>query len=62
MFFLNRFSVSCNPFYASFLVTPCLVVAGQPCMAWIPIKKKKKDQNSQPLEIEDQINLTLVIK
>ena len=30
-FFLNRFSVSCNLFYA-FLVTPCLVVAVQPCM------------------------------
>ena len=25
-----------------FLVTPCLVVAVQPCMEWIPIKKKKK--------------------
>ena len=24
-----------------FLVTPCLVVAVQPCMVWIPIKKKK---------------------
>ena len=23
------------------LVTPCLVVAVQPCMEWIPIKKKK---------------------
>ena len=32
-FFLNRFSVSCNLFFfASFLVTPCLVVAVQPCM------------------------------
>ena len=28
-------------FCASFLVTPCLVVAVQPCMGWIPIKKKK---------------------
>ena len=25
-----------------FLVTPCLVVAVQPCIEWIPIKKKKK--------------------
>ena len=25
-----------------FLVTPCLVVAVQPCMEWIPIKKKYK--------------------
>ena len=31
-----------NLFYASFLVTPCLVVAVQPCMERIPIKKKKK--------------------
>ena len=31
-FFLNRFSVFCNLFCASFLVTPCLVVAVQPCM------------------------------
>ena len=30
--FLNRFSVPCNLFCASFLVTPCLVVAVQPCM------------------------------
>ena len=29
MFFLNRFRVSCNPFCASFLVSPCLVVAVQ---------------------------------
>ena len=25
-----------------FLVTPCLVLAVQPCMEWIPIKKNKK--------------------
>ena len=31
-FFLNRFSVSCNPFCAFFLVTLCLIVAVQPCM------------------------------
>ena len=31
-FFLSRFSVSCNLFCASFLVTPCLAVAAQPCM------------------------------
>ena len=40
MFFLNRCSVSCNLFCASFLVAPCLVVAVQPSMVWIPIKKK----------------------
>ena len=28
-----------------FLVTPCLVVAVQPCMGWIPIKKKKNDKH-----------------
>ena len=42
MFFLNRFSVPCNIFCASFLVTPCLVVAVKPCMEWIPIKTKNK--------------------
>ena len=41
-FFLNRFSVSCNPFCASFLVTPCHVVAVQPCMGVNPNLKKKK--------------------
>ena len=35
-------SVSCNLFRASVLATPCLVVAVQPCMKWIPIKKKIK--------------------
>ena len=30
-----------------FLVTPCLVVAVQPCMERIPIKKKKK-KNMRP--------------
>ena len=39
-FFLNRSSVSCNLFCASFLATPCLIVAASPCMEWIPIKKK----------------------
>ena len=28
-----------------FLVTPCLVVAVQPCMVWIPIKKKNDVHN-----------------
>ena len=27
-----------------FLVTPCLVVAVQPCIGWIPIKKQQKKQ------------------
>ena len=31
-FFLNRFPVCFNPFVLPFLVTPCLVVAAQPCM------------------------------
>ena len=30
--------VSFNLFVLLFLVTPCLVVAVQPCMEWIPIK------------------------
>ena len=40
-FFLNRFPVCCNLFVLVFLLTPCLVVTVQPCMGWIPIKKKK---------------------
>ena len=39
-FFLNRFPVCCNLLVALFLVTTCLVVAVQPCMELIPIKKK----------------------
>ena len=35
-FFLNRFPVC---FVILFLGTPCLVVAAQPCMEWIAIKK-----------------------
>ena len=45
-FFLNWFSVSCNLFCASFLVTPCLVVAVQPCMEW----KKKNTFTFSSLE------------
>ena len=30
-----------------FLVTPCLVVAVQPCVEWIPIKKKRKKDHIQ---------------
>ena len=44
-------------FCASFLVTPCLVVAVQPCMGWIPIKKKKYlmcDPSQMALEITSQ--------
>ena len=37
-FFLNGFAVCFNLFVLLFLVTPCLVVAVQPCMEWISIK------------------------
>ena len=37
--FLQAFHIFFFPFL--FLVTPCLLVALQPCMAWIPIRKKK---------------------
>ena len=40
--FLKRFSVYFNLLVLLFLATPCLVVAVQPCMEWIPIKKRKK--------------------
>ena len=36
---INR-HVCFNPFALRFLVTPCFVVAVQPCMKWIPIKKR----------------------
>ena len=41
---MSQTIISCNsmPRSGFFLVTPCLVVAVQPCMEWIPIKKKKK--------------------
>ena len=43
-----------------FLVTPCLVVAVQPCMGWIPIKKKKKKKNYyQNVRIWYDISLTI---
>ena len=35
-----RFSVCFNLFVLLFLVTPCLVVAVQPCVDSIPITKK----------------------
>ena len=35
-----------------FLVTPCLVVAVQPCMERIPIKKKKKKKKKKALNEE----------
>ena len=40
VFFLNRFPACFNLFLLPFLVTSCLVVAVQPCMESIPIKKK----------------------
>ena len=38
-FFLRRFPVCFSLLVLLFLVTPCLVVAVQPCMEWIPIRK-----------------------
>ena len=39
-FFLNRFPVYFNLFVLLFLVTPCLVVAAEPCIKGILINKK----------------------
>ena len=39
-FLLKRFPVCVNLFVLLFLVTPYLVVAVEPCMEWITIKKK----------------------
>ena len=36
-FFLTKFPVYLNLFVFLFLITPCLVLAVQPCMEWIPI-------------------------
>ena len=41
-FFLNKFPACFNLFVFCFLVTPCLVVAVQPCIEWIQIRKKKQ--------------------
>ena len=30
------------PFCTSFIITPCLLMAAQPCMEWNPIKIKKR--------------------
>ena len=38
----NRLCVCFNLFILDFLVTLCLVVAVQPCMEWIPIKKNSE--------------------
>ena len=43
-FFLTRFPACCILFVLLFLVTPSLVVAVQPCIGWIPIKKQQKKQ------------------
>ena len=40
-FFLNRFPVYFNLFVLLFLVTPCLVVAVEPCIKGILINKKR---------------------
>ena len=40
--FLNIFPVRFLSFFFLLSVTPCLVVAVQPCIDLIPIKKKKK--------------------
>ena len=41
----NSLPIECFPsIVVAFLVTPCLVVAVQPCMEWIPIKKKQQQK------------------
>ena len=54
--------MSCNLFCVSFLVTPCLVVALQPCMGWIPIKKKIKYFNKISLASEYYYKLICNVK
>ena len=43
-----------------FLVTPCLVVAVQPCMERIPIKKKKKKKVAEMLKTSGDTGVRLV--
>ena len=45
-FFLKKYPVCFNLFVLLFLVTPCLVVDAEPCMEWIPIKKKLPIDNT----------------
>ena len=47
-FFLNKFSVCFILFVLLFLITPWPVVVVQPCMEWIPIKKKQNKQTKIP--------------
>ena len=42
-FFVKRFPVCFNIFVLLFLVTPCLVMAVQPCMERIAIKKRNRE-------------------
>ena len=57
MFFLNRFPVCFNLFVFLFLVTSCLVVAAQPCMEWIPIKKKSFEYKTKIIAPADNNTL-----
>ena len=61
-FFLNRFPVCFNLFVLLFLVSPCLVVAVQPCIVWIPIKKKILSiyKNSNCSFLSDQLGQSLI--
>ena len=43
MIFLSPFLDVTRMSMSTVLVTPCLVVAVQPCMGWIQFKKKKKN-------------------
>ena len=46
-----------NLFVFLFLVTPCVVVAVQPCMEWIPIEKeKKKKKTSETYVVTKKMN------
>ena len=41
-----------------FLVTPCLVVAVQPCMERIPIKKKKINDKDPKFKVGDRVRIS----
>ena len=58
----NRFPVWYNLYVLLFLLTPCLVVAVQPYMEWIPIKKKISCSNISISISEKFIRKIYIIK
>ena len=58
-FLLNKFPECFNLFVLFFLVSLCLIVAAQPCMKWIPIKKKSYKSSSYLVIMTDSFHWCL---